>query len=316
VGTKNELFAGNATYEPGPYGLGVRVPMIVISPWTKGGWVNSEVFDHTSLIRFVQRRFGVSEPNITKWRSTVAGDLTSAFNFHSPNDAIVGLPSTASYEPPNQNRYPDYVPAVPSKQTLPTQEAGMRPARALPYELHVREEHEFTRGGIELSFHNTGKAGAVLHVRFGDGQTPPRTYTLGVDDEASDVFGSSSATSYDLAVYGPNGFLRTFAGGLRPGSAKLTVHASYDKDGDGVKLEIRNHGSDTEKISIRNGYTGKAETRTVHAHQTATFSNELHKTFGWYDVTITVESDASFVRQLAGHVENGRASMSDPAIGA
>src|SRR5215472_11652606 len=59
VGTANELFEGveGSDYPPerfvaGPYGLGVRVPMIVISPWSKGGWVNSQVFDHTSLIRF------------------------------------------------------------------------------------------------------------------------------------------------------------------------------------------------------------------------------------------------------------------------
>ena len=63
----NELFGGTAGTPggtngvPGPYGLGVRVPMIVISPWSKGGWVNSQVFDHTSLIRFIEQRFDVIE---------------------------------------------------------------------------------------------------------------------------------------------------------------------------------------------------------------------------------------------------------------
>src|SRR5437016_4653669 len=161
VGTTNELFEGAPNYPlsrfpAGPYGLGVRVPMIVISPWTKGGWVNSEVFDHTSLIRFIERRFGVLEPNITSWRRTVTGDLTTAFNFASPNDAIVSLPSTASYEPPNTDRYPDYVPTPPSSQALPEQERGTRPARALPYELHVVGEVNAAQGGIELSFKNTG----------------------------------------------------------------------------------------------------------------------------------------------------------------
>src|SRR5262249_10386412 len=51
-----------------PYGLGPRVPMYVISPWSKGGWVNSEVFDHTSVVRFIEKRFGVREPNISAWR--------------------------------------------------------------------------------------------------------------------------------------------------------------------------------------------------------------------------------------------------------
>src|SRR5580692_11102765 len=63
VETTNELFTGAPSYPvsefpAGPYGLSVRVPMILISPWSKGGWVNSEVFDHTSLIQFVEKRFG------------------------------------------------------------------------------------------------------------------------------------------------------------------------------------------------------------------------------------------------------------------
>src|SRR5579863_10308859 len=86
VATTNEIFPGDSSYATGPYGLGVRVPMIVISPWSKGGYVNSQVFDHTSLIRFVEQRFGPLEPNITPWRRAVTGDLTSAFNFRNPND--------------------------------------------------------------------------------------------------------------------------------------------------------------------------------------------------------------------------------------
>ena len=316
VGTVNELFAGNSNYPAGPYGLGVRVPMIVISPWTKGGWVNSEVFDHTSLIRFIERRFGVLEPNITSWRRAVTGDLTTAFNFSSPNEAIVSLPSTASYEPPNQDRYPDYVPPPPSNQALPEQEPGTRPARALPYELHAEGEVNFAQGGIELSFSNTGKAGAVFQVQFGDGRAAPRTYTVGAGDETSDLFGATGATSYDLSVSAPNGFLRTFAGGLAPGSANLTVQAIYDKNAEGVALVIRNHGSSLEKVSILDAYSGKAQTRVVQSQNTATYVSQLHKSFGWYDFLVTAESDAFFARQLAGHVETGRHSVTDPAIGA
>jgi len=316
VGTVNELFAGNANYPAGPYGLGVRVPMVVISPWTKGGWVNSEVFDHTSLIRFIERRFGVLEPNITAWRRTVTGDLTTAFNFSSPNEAIVSLPSTASYQPPNQDRYPDYVPTPPSNQALPEQEPGTRPARALPYELHAEGEVTFAQGGIELSFSNTGKAGAVFQVRFGDGRSAPRTYTVAAGDQTSDLFGTVGATSYDLAVSGPNGFLRTFVGGLAPGGANLNVQAIYDKNAESVALVIRNHGSSSEKVSILDAYSGKTQTRVVQPQNTATYVSQLHKSFGWYDLIVTAESDASFARQLAGHVETGRPSVTDPVMGA
>jgi phospholipase C len=321
VGTTNELFTGSSTYPasvytPGPYGLGVRVPMIVISPWSKGGWVNSQVFDHTSLIRFLEHRFGVLEPNITPWRRAVVGDLTSAFNFRSPNDEIVALPSTASYAPPNQNRYPDYVPAPPSNQALPEQEPGSRPARALPYELHVHGEVHASDGGIKFFFRNSGKAGAFFQVRSGDGQTGPWAYTVGAGDETSDSFGTSGATSYDFSVFGPNGFLRTFAGGLGAGSANFAVNAIYDADSEGIALMIRNHGSSAEKVNIFDAYSGKTHSRLVHPHDSATYVSHLHKSFGWYDLTVRVDSDANFQWQLAGHVETGKPSVTDPAIGA
>ena len=321
VSTANELFTGSPSYPataftPGPYGLGARVPMIVISPWSKGGWVDCEVFDHTSLIRFIERRFGVTEPNITTWRRTVTGDLTTAFNFESPNDTVVALPSTASYQPPNQNRYPDYVPTPPSNQALPAQEPGTRPARALPYELHVDGEVSASNGGVHLFFRNTGKAGAAFHVRSGDGKTGPWTYTVAAGDKTSDNFGTTGATSYDYSVFGPNGFLRRFAGGIGAGSANLTVNAIYDGDSESIGLAIRNHGSSPEKVSIFDAYSGKTHTRVLQPNDSATYVDQLHKSFGWYDITVRVDSDASFERQLAGHVESGKPSVSDPAIGA
>jgi len=319
VGTTNELFNGSSGYPaskftPGPYGLGVRVPMIVISPWSKGGWVNSQVFDHTSLIRFVERRFGVLEPNITEWRRTVVGDLTSAFDFESPNSKVVALPDTSSYQPTNQNRYPDYVPTPPTNQALPEQEPGTRPARALPYDLHVNGEANDFQGTVELRFRNSGKAGAVFHVRFGDGQTAPRTYTVGAGDETSDTFAAGGA-SYDLSVFGPNGFLRTFAGGLSARSANLTVKTNYDKDSEGLELVIHNHSASAEKVKIVEAYSGKTTTHHLQPDSAFTYFSQLEKSFGWYDFTVQVDSDASFQRRLAGHVETGRDSMTDPAMG-
>src|SRR5690606_3674927 len=68
-----------------PIGLGFRVPMVIASPWTKGGWVNSEVFDHTSTLQFLAHFLAektgkkVYEPNISDWRRLVCGNLTSVF---------------------------------------------------------------------------------------------------------------------------------------------------------------------------------------------------------------------------------------------
>jgi phospholipase C len=318
VDTTNELFDGSPTYPtssfvPGPYGLGVRVPMIVISPWSKGGWVNSEVFDHTSLIQFVERRFGVKEPNITPWRRAVTGDLTSAFNFSNPNNAVVSLPSTVAYEPPDNERHPDYIPTVPADQALPQQEHGVRPARALPYELHV-DDKAGAEGPIELKFSNTGKAAAVFHVRSVDARKGPWTYTVGVRDEVADNFGSSNDSSYNLSVYGPNGFLRTLVGIYGKDSANLSVKAIYETEFEGIILKVRNHGKNTEQVHLVEAYSGDSTKVWLEPHESFETFWQLKQSFGWYDLTLTASSDKNFLRHLAGHLETGKDSITDPAI--
>jgi phospholipase C len=78
----------------GPIGLGFRVPMLVVSPFTRGGLVCSDVFDHTSMLRFVETRFGAEVPNLSAWRRGVTGDLTSAFNFAAaPRNRPPALPA-------------------------------------------------------------------------------------------------------------------------------------------------------------------------------------------------------------------------------
>ncbi len=321
VGTTNEIFPGNTEYPTGPYGLGMRVPMVVISPWSKGGWVNSQVFDHTSLIRFIEQRFGrqhpgIIESNITEWRRAVAGDLTSAFDFETPNDATVPLPSTVAYIPPDNVRHPDYVPTPPADQSLPAQEAGTRPARALPYELCVDEEGSPSPGAIRLHFRNTGSATAVFQVRSGNDAIGPWTYTVGAGDETSDSFGPAGMDSYDLSVLGPNGFLRTFAGRFGTASANLAVKAVYETHAEGITLVLQNQGWSLEKVTILDAYSGEAVELRLLPHETFTYFAQLRHTFGWYDLTVQAESDATFRRQFAGHLETGKDSITDPAIGA
>lgn len=71
-----------------PYGLGPRVPLYVISPWSRGGWVDSQVYDHTSVLRLLERRFGVPAPEITPWRRAVCGDLVNAFDFRTADAPV------------------------------------------------------------------------------------------------------------------------------------------------------------------------------------------------------------------------------------
>jgi phospholipase C len=193
IPTTNEVFAGNADFSAGPFGMGIRVPMIVISPWSKGGWVASEVFDATSLIQFAEQRFGVVEPNITPWRRAVAGDLTSAFNFRSPNAAAVSLPSTVTFAPPNHDRQPDYHPEPPAQQSVPAQEPGTRPARAVPYELQATAVADVSSRSVQITFANAGKSAAVFQVRSGNDQRGPWTYTVGSKDAVADTGTSAPA---------------------------------------------------------------------------------------------------------------------------
>ena len=83
---------GNDGGITGPIGLGFRVPMLVLSPFSRGGFLCSERFDHTSILRFLETRFGVEVPNLSQWRRENTGDLTGAFNFAQPNNSKGKLP--------------------------------------------------------------------------------------------------------------------------------------------------------------------------------------------------------------------------------
>jgi phospholipase C len=321
VDLTNELFAGNATYAPGPYGLGVRVPMIIISPWSKGGWVNSEVFDHTSLIRFIEQRFAGDNPdliesNITPWRRAVVGDLTSAFDFTSPNAAVVSLPSTAGYVPPDDVRHADYQPVPPTVQALPKQERGVRRARALPYELGVRQTTNVGAGSVQLDFNNTGGAAAVFQVRSGASQDGPWTYTVAPSSTVSDTWPFNGHKAYDLSVYGPNGFFRGFKGSVGGSdNANLDVSVTYD-DGPGLTLTVRNLAKGhAATVRIVDAYTRQTVTQTLATGKVLVWHWALGATFGWYDLTISVDSDPTFQERVAGHVETGKDSFSDPMLG-
>ena len=112
----------------GPVGLGFRVPMLVVSPFSRGGLVCSEVFDHTSVIKFLERRFGVECPYISEWRRDTVGDLTSAFNFAAGrNTTLPRLPDADALAAAADQQASLPAPVMPSSQSMPTQEPGRRP---------------------------------------------------------------------------------------------------------------------------------------------------------------------------------------------
>jgi phospholipase C len=103
----------------GPIGLGPRVPLLVISPFSRGGFVSSDVFDHTSLLRFLETRFGAEVPNLSAWRRATCGDLTSALNFAAPD---VSVPRVPKVPPPDGNgNCMDPLTTYPTTRRIPTQ---------------------------------------------------------------------------------------------------------------------------------------------------------------------------------------------------
>ncbi len=316
VATTNEIFAGNSSYPAGPYGLGARVPMLVVSPWSKGGWVNSQVFDHTSIIRFIQQRFGttkapLNEPNISPWRRAVCGDLLTAFDFSRPDARNVTLPDTSTYAPPDRLRHPDLDAIPPAHQALPEQEPGLRPARALPYELHVTGWSD--EGSLWLDFVNTGAAGACFHVRSADALSGPWSYTVESGKSLADSWQAPGA--YDLSVYGANGFLRRFKGDMAAPRAQLRVSSRYDHARGNFELILANRSGSPCQVTVENTYSGESFKQVLAPGERIEHHWNLQGSFGWYDLIVRSNAESGFLQRLSGHVETGAHSFSDPAIG-
>jgi phospholipase C len=307
-----DLFAGSAKYAAGAYGLGQRVPMLVVSPWSTGGFVNSEVSDHTSVIRFMERRFGVKEPNISPWRRAICGDLTSAFDFGTEQSRPARLPDTSAYQPPDGDRHPDYKPTPPAVGKLPVQERGSRKTRPLPYALIVDGTVTPSTGKYTLSFESGPEAAAQFHVAAPNRTDGPWTYTTGAGKTLADSWNTTySHGVYDLDVYGPNGFLRSFRGKPVPGPEVKARHNARTGD---LDLTITNSSAVDHHVTVTNAYGGQPKQLKVRAGTSAKYTVDLHHSHSWYDVELTSAADDAWHRRLAGHVETGKPSLSDPGI--
>ncbi len=309
-----------------PYGLGPRVPMVVISPWSKGGWVNSQVFDHGSVLRFIEKRFGVVESNISPWRRAVCGDLTSAFNFADPDDSEFFSQLPATLELANRARaLPGRTkPTVPAVTTLPVQTDGVRPARALPYNLQVAASIQREAGEpaprLRLNLANLGSQGAVFHVydrrRLGD---LPRRYTVEAGRQLADHWPLLPGGNYDLWVLGPNGFHRHFTGnGLKartPGKPQPEVSVGVDSATRELVLRLTNGGAAACTFSlVARKYVSLSSTHNVAGRSELTLRLPTAASHGWYDYSVGVQGQSDYSRRFAGHVENGAPSISDPAM--
>ncbi len=339
----------------GPIGLGFRVPMIVASPWSRGGRLNSQLFDHTSTLQFLEhfleKKFGkkVKEENISAWRRAITGDLTSVFRTYDPKEErlefldrdkfVVSIQQARDKEVPsnfrkltaeqiseiNKNAQAS---DVTTHDVTTQQEPGIRPSCALPYELYA--DGGLSRDGSKFALimkagnkvHGKRSAGAPFNVYARNGKTMRvATFTVKAGDALHEEIPLSRFEDgkYRIDVHGPNGFYRSFTGDAK--APKVKVSAAYELNGStltgNVLVNLENADANAVTVTVAdNSYGTAMVARSIAVGQKKSVALNLQKSHGWYDFTVRVEgSSTDDAAHFAGHVETGRSSFTDPLMG-
>ncbi len=254
-------------------GLGYRVPLIVASPWSRGGYVNSEVFDHTSTLQFLETFLSqkkgrtILNSNISDWRRTVCGDLTSLFRAadKTDSDALKFLKRQPFMETVYNAKFknlPDQFKELTPEEIsrfkeergrspyMPKQEKGIRPSSGLYYELYADGNLSPDKNSFGIRFESGSKffgkqslgspfnvyaPGKYLHHENDSVFKDLRTWAFAVKGSDQVEF-SWPLTDfengiYHLRVYGPNGFYRTHKGSAT--DPLLDIHVAYPAKSNG-----------------------------------------------------------------------------------
>ncbi|MET3537329.1 phosphocholine-specific phospholipase C [Chryseobacterium limigenitum] len=297
----------------GTVGLGYRVPMIIASPWTKGGFVNSEVSDHTSVLqfleKFIQKKYkkDVTIDNISDWRRAICGDLTSAFNssnvkapqmdYLNQKDYTKTINAAKNKPVPNLKWYSEN---ELNDNLLDIQEKGTKPSNPLPYDYHVNLE----RGKIKMTNLKEAAVPLLIYDRTQfDHDNFHFSYALYSKKE---LLHSINEGKYDHEVFGPNGFYRRFKGENDP---KLEISLINNPTKNEVELVIKKNKKESNSISFDLEDLYEKTTKTSVAMEQEKISISLNKTKGWYDLKI---NSGNNTWHFAGRIETGKTSISDP----
>lgn len=344
--------ANSSSIRESSIGLGYRVPMIIASPWSRGGYVNSEVFDHTSSLQFLEhfleKKFNkkILEENITQWRRTICGNLSSAFRPYQGEKIekpvfLEQKPFIAGIHQAQFRNVPDFrklsqaelaeLNKAPGKSPLfPQQEKGIRPACALPYEPFVNAQLSEDGDALQVSFkagkQNFGSKSRGMPFRV-YAMTPFRNevlrswdYSVAAGDQLIDDWrlADFENNTYHLRVYGPNGFYREFRGNkLNP---KLRVTCSYEmralKPTGNIVVTIENLDSKAHQVSIGdNSYKAEGKNKRIAMGEKTSVLLELGKSFNWYDFSVHAKDFPEYEERFAGHVETDKPTKTDPLMG-
>ena len=295
-------------------GLGYRVPLVIASPWTRGGWVCSQVFDHTSTLQFLEKfltkKSGkkIEEPNVSTWRRAVCGDLLSVFRpwngekitmpaFVQRDSFIEGIHQSQFRKLPNDYKalssaeIAEINSNTRQSNMLPVQEKGTRPSCALPYELYVEGKMNDDKESFDIQFKvgrevfKEGSAGSPFIV-YAPGvyrQESVRTWDYAVlpGDQLSDKWPirDFENENYHLRVYGPNGFFREFIGNADDPAIELSCQYEPGRSGSkrlsgNIVFKLKNLDNPTHFVEITDN-SYKAPVRNVTLTQAGSKDGEL-----------------------------------------
>lgn len=307
----------------GPIGLGYRVPMVIASPWSRGGYVCSQVFDHTSVLQLLERVVGkgVKETNISAWRRAICGDLSSAFR--SPLDskpvALRFGKRDAFLEDVHKAQFKPMPAGFRQGTQPPPQEPGVRPACALPYVIYAEGGLSADRKLLQISMRAAGKAGVPFHAYTpglyrGRADLRTRAYAAAAGSAVQDAWELEGFASgvYHLRLCGPNGFLREMAGDAH--DPLVEVRCDY-AEGD-VEVIVSSKMEQACTVRVKDESYGRREQAfVVEAGDKKKLALDLKRSLSWYDFSVRLDGQANFMRRYAGRVETGKSGVSDPAMG-
>jgi phospholipase C len=309
---RNQEFMLKEKLKQGTVGLGYRVPMIIASPWTKGGFVNSEVSDHTSVLqfleKFIRKKFNkeVTVDNISDWRRAICGDLTSAFNslsmkipemdYLDQKDYTKTINAAKNKPVPNLKWYKEN---ELDTRLLELQERGVKPSHALPYHYYVNLEE----GKIKMTNLKERAVPLLIYDRTNfDTDNFYFSYALYSKQE---LFHAVKSDNFDYEVFGPNGFYRNFKGDKTPEIEISLIHNSSKSE---VELIIKKLSNNHTSVALENLYEKKQDHISLQQSQEKMMIS-LIRTKGWYDLKL---SSGNFIWHFAGRVETGKPTISDP----
>jgi len=333
-----------------PVGLGFRVPMVIVSPWSRGGYVNSQVFDHTSSIQFLEHFLShktgqkIHEENLTSWRRSLCGDLTSVFRPY--NGEKIPMPETIERKPfiegihkaqfaklpDNFKKLAAHEIAAVVKQSkgsahLPEQEKGIKPANAIPYEIYTHGAINPAKNQFQIALTAGNKyfgkqaSGAGFNIYA---KAKNWSFTAAAGDTLNytwplDTFENQH---YDLKVYSVNGFFRHFTGNANDPEIIISLlyqneKGKIDKLNGNVLLQIKRlkKGIPLQLTLTDNAYHTQITDILIGAKETEKLVPiDLKNSHSWYDFTIKVQGNSAFSQTFAGHVEHSRESFTDPLM--